>query len=529
MARELDRREFLGYAGIGTGALILGGIPVDPLMAKRVRRRRVPFARGGSFPQSVAAGSPQQRSVSLWTRLDGFTRDRRLRVEVARDPDFRRVVARKVVRARADRDHTVETRIASKRLQPGSEYFYRFETRDESSPVGRFRTKVPGDSREPVRIVFYSCQDWQAGFFGAHSAIAREDADLVVCLGDYVYERNIYEGPRKDTLGANRDGEVQTLPEYRAKYRMYKADPDLRAMHEAHAFAAVWDDHEVEDNYAGFLPGGKTMDRRIPFPQRRANGYRSFYEYMPFGPLVGRPEIGNDLYRRIRMGSNVELFLLDERQYRDDQPCNDVPFVPCPEAEAEPRRYLGERQLSWLKRRLRASGGTWKLVANQLMIMALDAPQGNGLNKDTWDGYGYERRDLLRYVSDKGIRNLAFLTGDIHTFFAGDVGIDGRGPESVATEFVGGSLTSLGIADAFKEGAPALSEDQIRLITENLRLANPHLRYEEQRSRGYGVLEASQSELKVEFKAVDALTRNSDARTIGRFRVASGSPRVEVL
>jgi alkaline phosphatase D len=246
---------------------------------------------------------------------------------------------------------------------------------------------------------------------------------------------------------------------------------------------------------------------------------------------VGRPEIGNDLYRRIRMGSNVELFLLDERQYRDDQPCNDALFVPCPEAESEPRKYLGERQLSWLKRRLRASGGTWKLIANQLMIMAIDTPQGSAVGKDSWDGYGYERRDLLRYVSDKGIRNLAFLTGDVHTFFAGDVGIDGRGPESVATEFVGGSITSLGIAEAVQEASTtALSPDQIRLFSESLTpLSNPHLRYQEQKSRGYGVLEASRSELKVEFKAVDALTRNSDARTIGRFRVASGSPRVEVL
>ena len=122
-----------------------------------------------------------------------------------------------------------------------------------------------------MKIVFFSCQDWQAGYYAAHRAIAAEDADLVVCLGDYIYERNFYDGPRKDTLGANRDGEVQTLAEYRDKYRQYKADPDLRAMHAQHAFVGIWDDHEVEDNYAGSNPGEETQQVRRPFLNRKAS------------------------------------------------------------------------------------------------------------------------------------------------------------------------------------------------------------------------------------------------------------------
>ena len=257
----------------------------------------------------------------------------------------------------------MEARLAGKYLKPGEEYFYRFETRSTESQVGRFRTALPGNSREPVKIVFFSCQDWQAGYFGAHSAIAREDADLVVCLGDYIYERNFYDGPRKDTLGANRDGEVQTLPEYRSKYKMYKADPDLRAMHASAPFAAIWDDHEVEDNYAGGLPGrGDPGQSACRSSTRQGNGYRAFYEFMPFKPLTGEPEIGSDLYRRMRLGSNVELFLLDERQYRDDQPCDDEFFVPCDEAESAPRKFLGRRQLELAQaqaarlRRLLAAG-----------------------------------------------------------------------------------------------------------------------------------------------------------------------------
>ena len=213
---------------------------------------------------------------------------------------------------------------------------------------------------QPVKIVFFSCQDWQAGYYAAHKAIAAEDADLVVGLGDYIYERNFYDGPRKDTLGANRDGEVQTLDEYRAKYRQYKADPNLRAMHAAHSYVAIWDDHEVEDNYAGASPGEETQQVRVPFLNRKANGYRAFYEYMPFEPLYGQPEIGSDLYRRMRVGANVELFLLDERQDRDNQPCGDAFFTPCADAENKPRgssataRRLAQAPAAGLRRQLEA-------------------------------------------------------------------------------------------------------------------------------------------------------------------------------
>ena len=185
----------------------------------------------------------------------------------------------------------------------------------------------------------------------------------------------------------------------------------------------------------------------MPFLNRKASAYRAFYEYMPFEPLYGQPEVGSDLYRRMRVGANVELFLLDERQDRDDQPCDDAFFTPCADAENEPRRFLGNRQKEWLKRRLRASGATWKLIGNQLMIMSLELAQGAQIAKDSWDGYGVERREILDFVRAKGIGNVSFLTGDIHTFFAGDVGVNGRGPGSVATEFVGGSVTSLGIPE----------------------------------------------------------------------------------
>jgi alkaline phosphatase D len=519
----ISRRRFVAGAGMGAGALILGGVPVGA----GAGRKRVPFARGGNFAQGVAAGEPGTRGMTLWTRLEGIRADRRITVEVARDDDFRRVVFRRNVIARASEDGTVKMRV-QRGLKPGERYFYRFETRTTDSRVGTFDTLRPADSNEPVRIAFFSCQDYQAGYYGAHDAIAREDVDLVVCLGDYIYEKNFYDGPRKDTTGANGDGEVMTLGEYRSKYRLYRDDADLQSMHAAHPFIGIWDDHEVEDNYAGDRPGDAAGDRRdVAFKRRQFNGYRAYFEYMPFRRPV-RKDTPN--YRTIPLGSAAELFLLDERQYRDDQPCDDQFFVPCPEAEAPGRTLLGEGQKEWLKAGLEKSGAAWKLIGNQLMIMSLDSAPGAPINKDQWDGYGAERREILQHVADRGIKDVSFITGDIHTFFAGDVGVDGRGPESVATEFVGGSITSLGIPEIVQgtSGLP-LTTDQAILLSGRLREVNPHLRYDEQKSRGYGVLTATPEELRVEFKAVDAMQRSTEARTIGSFRVPRGDPRVQVV
>ena len=521
MKRGIDRRAFLA----GTGALVLGGVPVGARAANA--RRTIPFAKGGRFAEGVAAGEPATSSATLWTRLSGLRADRRINLEIATDADFANVVLRRDMVARLSEAGAVKVRVPARaRLKPGERYFYRFETRAGSSPIGRFQTLRPPDSREPVRIGFFSCQDWQSGYFGAHSTIAQDDSlDFVIGLGDYIYEKNYYEGPREDRLGANGDGEVETREEYRQKYALYRSDPDLRAMHAAHAFIPIWDDHEVEDNWAGATGGHQTPNRRVPYPQRRFNGLRTFYESMP----VRRPERGGfKLYRSIPLGAHAELFLLDQRQYRDPQPCNDTFVVPCPEAESQPRKYLGDAQKAWFKKGLEASRAAWKLVANQAMIMALENGPSSPSNKDQWDGYGAERREILEHVASRGIQDVAFLTGDIHTFFAGEVGTDGRGPESVATEFVGGSISSLGIPESV-ESVTNIPPEVVFQATQNFRTVNPHLKFDDQKRRGYGVVEASATELRVEFRAVDALERSTTFEPIARFRVARGNPRVETV
>src|SRR4051794_19956491 len=175
--------------------------------AAAVTERALPWAwaarpeaplRGGAFAQGVASGFPAAHGATLWTRVDGIERSGTLTLEIARDRGFSRVVERRVVRAAAVRDFTVHAHLLSpSRYRPGEEFFYRFHTRSTESPVGRFKTRRPADSNEPVRLAFWSCQNWQTGYYTAHAALAHEDdLDAVVCVGDYIYEAASDPGPR---------------------------------------------------------------------------------------------------------------------------------------------------------------------------------------------------------------------------------------------------------------------------------------------------------------------------------------------
>jgi alkaline phosphatase D len=521
----LTRRTFLaGAAGAGVVALTgnwrraLGAGPPE-------------IARGGVFAQSVASGQPSTNAITLWTKPSQLERPGLIQYEVSPDPDFRSVIARHTVATSADRDFAVTARLQSAKLRPGEQYYYRFLTCDRSSPVGRFRTLRPADSNEPVRVGFFSCQEWNGGFYTAHAALAGEqDLDVVVCLGDYVYERNYYKGPRTDTTGPNHDGDVQTLPEYRDKYRLYHTDSNLLRVRETHSLLATWDDHEVEDNYAGDNQGDATPVHRVPFLQRRASGYQAFFEHMP---LVRDTAAPDRVYGQVSLGRHADLLLLDQRRYRSDQPCGDPVAQPCPESEDAGRTMLGAEQKAWFKQALAGSRATWKLVGNPLMLMALEvAPRAASFTYDSWDGYKAERRELLEYIRDQRIADVTFLTGDIHTFFAGNLtpsGREGAGePAAVATEFVGGAISSQGIADQYggENGGPVVTVPADAVVKAN----NPHIRFSNQQYKGYGVLEARPGELLVSYKAPRTVFEpRAPAFTLARFRVARGTPGVEVL
>jgi alkaline phosphatase D len=535
MSKRIDRRTFVRSA-LTAGAGVLLAPTAGWSAAQRAR-----LTTEGAFAQGVASGEPATDAITLWTRLSGVGSTANVGYEVARDPGFAQVVASGTAAADAAADFTVHQRVSGAFLQPGAEYFYRFTTASDSSPVGRFRTARPAGSSETVRIAFFSCQEFIAGFYAAHRDLAAQDVDLVVCLGDYIYEQayastgSPNQPVRTDDSAA--DGEAQTLEEYRRKYTLYHTDENLREVRRQFALVGEWDDHEVEDNYAGGLPGGAANSRRVPFAERRSNGYRAWFEHMP-RRLAGEPKI----YGSLPLG-NAELFLLDTRQYRDDQPCNPTDAAlsaPCPPTTTDDpsRTLLGAEQKAWLKGALTGSRATWKVVANQVMICSLDAPPHNPLNTDSWDGYGAERAELVDHIASAGIDDVTFVTGDIHTFFAGDVTRTGRqtvrgedrtdpvnGPAR-ATEFVGGAITSPGIVDRAastetQRVAAAAPADAAVLAN------NPHMAYANQAYKGYCVLEAGAGQLSVRYQAVhEHRDPDSGVFTLRRFRVDAGQPVV---
>ncbi|MGH2713805.1 MAG: alkaline phosphatase D family protein, partial [Thermoleophilaceae bacterium] len=468
--------------------------------------------RGGGFASGVMAGVPGRHGATLWTRLDGVERGGLAQLEVARDRGFQRVVERRSVRVRAERDFTACERVRG--LQPGERYFFRFEVASGHSPVGRFRTLRPPDSHEPVRIGWFTCQNYEEGYFNAHPALAREpDLDFVVCLGDYIYE---YGGSGR--LPGRRDpiGEATTLDAYRAKYNLYRSDPRLRELHSAHAIVPVWDDHEVKNNC---WRAGSEGVVEPGFAERREAAYRAWFEHMPVPRFRGER---TRIYRLLRAGALADVIFLDERQYRDAQPCGDAEVVPCPDAAA-PRSFLGVRQLDWLRRRLERSQAAWKLIANADMIMGLDAIPGGQKFKDTWDGYAAERRELVEFIIAAGVGDVVFVTGDDHDNYAGVVTTTGKvGGLPGALEFVVPSMTSLNTGEILGGGAAAaVSESTHRAL-------NPHLELVDQVNHGYVVTEARRDELLVDFRHTERVDAPEAAVfTAHRFRVPRGNTRLE--
>ncbi len=516
----LSRRQFLTRAGgAGAVAVLAPQSALSALAAPRGQAGRL--LRGGRFGQGVLSGDPAPDAITLLTLLDDVGGTGSVRLEVARDAGFRRVVARRTIATGAERNHAVKARVTG--LAPHERYYYRFETRTETSPVGRFQTALPADSREPVRFAFFSCADYTHGYYNAYELMAREDVDFVVNLGDYIYAETYHSrgtgtSVREDRIGrANPRNpaivrEARTRADYRAKYALYRSDPALRAVHRRFPMVSIWDDHELQDNYAGAAPGGGLPAAKRYRAARRRAAYQAFFESMPVFPS-GRSRI----YRAQRFGRTVDLVMLDQRAYRDDQPCGDAVAPACPGYDA-PRDFLGREQLGWLKRRLSGSGAAWKIIGNETMVMPVKVTGDSFVNFDSWQGYPREREELLEHIRSQGIKDVAFVTGDIHTFIGGDVRTQlGAGP-SVALEFVGGSITSqsFGETDFPIGGGQVLTgndrnPETAPAVLDALRGVNPWVDQADLDHHGYGVVRASQDELDVSFKRVATIKRRSRA------------------
>ena len=508
------RRQFLRVAGAGMAASVFA--PQSLLLPSR--GQAAGLLKSGRFRDGVISGDPTPGSIALWTRVDDAGGGGRVALEVARDEGFRHVVARKQITTSGSVNHAVKAQVGG--LQPHTEYFYRFATAADDSPVGRFRTAAPADSNEPVRFAFWSCQDYTHGYYNAHELMAREDLDFMVCLGDYIYAETYHTrrggtGVRDDKIGsASRDlshyREAITLEDYRRKYELYRSDEALRRVHQRFPMVYIPDDHEVQDNYAGGAPDGGLLPAKRFSAKRKAAARKAFFESNPRFPSSNR------LYRSLRFGKTAELFVMDQRSYRDNQPCGDAIAPPCADW-SQPRSFLGRTQMSWLKDGLQTSDASWKLLANEVMVMPTIALGNSYLNYDSWQGYPTEREELLAHIRDRQIKDVVFVTGDIHTFIAGDVqtGFDGKG-QSVALEFVGGSITSQGLGETdLPAGNGVVLKGNDRhpktdpSLINALRGINPWVDAADFDHHGYGVAEARGDGLDVHFVRMQTIKQRS--------------------
>jgi alkaline phosphatase D len=519
-----SRRGFLaGAGGLAAGTMLLG-----PDALAGISRRKRPSLRGGKFAEGVLSGDPTPEGATLWTRLSDVEGSGTVGVQVARDRGFNKVVANGLLRTGAGSDHSVKTKLVG--LRPHEEYWYRFTTRGSASPVGRFRTALPPDSRQPVRFAFWSCQDFTFGHFNAHTLLANEDIDFVVNLGDYIYAEAYYHaddglgGVRTDPIGFS-----ETLEQYRSKYKLYRTDPALRRMHSRFPMISIWDDHEVQDNYAGGAGPTGGLAPELKYTQaRKAAGYRAFFESMPtYGAKGPR---SNRIYRALRFGRTVDLVLLDQRQYRADQPCGDAQIGPVCDDINDPRAFLGRKQMGFVKKRLADSDAAWKVIANQVMVMPTIYPDGRYIGFDSWQGYPSERRELLQHIRNKKIKDVVFVTGDIHTFVAGDVRVNNDDKVPVATEFVGGSISSPGLGEGgggVLPGADPYNPQTPESIIDLLRSTNPWAADAEFDHHGYGLVEATQKGFKCVLRRVDTVKRPSRTALSDKrftYRIGRGQP-----
>ena len=515
------RRDFL--AELARYAALSAVVPNVWRVTGRPRLADDPFSLG------VASGDPTPTGGVLWTRLaprptdpDGGMAGERVLVgwELAEDEAFARVVQSGRAAAAPELGYSVHVDLDG--LSPDRWYHYRFRVgpaaTGAASPVGRFRTAPAAGAATPLRLGVASCQHWEQGLFTAYGHMAREELDLVAHLGDYIYEY----GPGEGRVRQHATTEIRTLDDYRRRYGQYKTDPLLRAMHERCPWLVIWDDHEVDNNYAG-SHGENVMESEEQMRARRAAAYQAWWEHQPVRVPRARSWADLNITRRVSWGALADLWLLDERQYRSDQACGDGRRpIPCGEWADPSRTMLGPAQERWLADGLTASRARWQVLANQVIMAPLDAAPGAEVRSsmDQWSGYPAARERLLRTIAQRAPNRTVIVTGDIHSNWVNEVRGDFSRPDApvVAAEFVATSISSGG------DGADRAGE-----ISEQALAENPHVKWQNGR-RGYVSCVATPDAWTAEYRTVPYVSRpGAPVETPTRWRVTRGRPGVERL
>ncbi len=496
--RRITRRGFLATSSVALGTL--------PLI-----RSTELFAQANAvFRHGVASGDPLADRVILWTRVTPKSPAgaQTVSFQVARDAKFGQIVARGETQTGAARDFTVKVDVTG--LEPGTAYYYRFDSLGARSAIGRTRT-LPREGVGRLRLGVVSCSNLPQGYFNAYACLAkRADLDAVLHLGDYIYEyanKGYGDGTALGRIPSP-DREMVALQDYRERHAQYKADPDSQEIHRQHPFIVTWDDHEFTNNAWNGGAQNHDPDRgEGDWGVRRAAAVQAYYEWMPIREDAQTKQAR--IYRAFRFGDLATLVMLDtrlvgrdEQALRDDTAAIDLPGRQLPGAEQE--GWLAEQLVTSVRNKT-----SWSLLGQQVMFAPQTAQGARAGNPDSWDGYRAARSRVFDMIERAKVGNLAVLTGDVHSSWAYDLPRDpfagydkASGKGSMGVEFAGTSVSSP--SNVGSEGEAQLAA---------LRDARPHLHYVDGRYRGYFVLDLTRERLQADFYAVATiLDRNTKER-----------------
>ncbi|MDM0022671.1 alkaline phosphatase D family protein [Variovorax saccharolyticus] len=521
-------------------------------------------AVGGAPPQSsattlfahgVGSGDPLADRVILWTRVTTPSPGvLNLTWEVASDENMGAVVARGTTSTGPEQDHTVK--VDATGLQAASVYYYRFYVGAEASPVGRTKT-LPVGNVSQVRLGVVSCSNFPAGYFNVCAELSkRTDVDVVLHLGDYIYEYGALGYAAQLAFAIDRESkpsrEILTLAEYRERHAQNRADPDLMAMHAKMPVIAVWDDHDVADN--AWSGGAQNHDSESEgsFAARRLAAMQAYREWLPIRP----PDLSDPqkIYRSFDFGTLASLHMLDTRLIGRDEQVSLDSYLAGGAASAS-RQLLGSEQTSWLTGRLKTSRATWQVLGQQVLMARMEIPQsiasaftpetlGEFLlaqstpeplrndtqrallaqrhvpyNLDAWDGYPAARETVLAAARSLG-RNLVSLAGDTHNAWASNLTDDSG--QRVGVEFATASISSPG----FERLLPLISNT---ILSDAFPKMVKDLRYAETSNRGYLVVTLTPAEVRGDWMEVSTVfSRSYTARIAMSLRALPGVGNLEV-
>ena len=511
----MDRRDFL--ADVSRLSALCAVVPNVWRVTARPRLVDDPFTLG------VASGDITAHGGMLWTRLaprplepEGGMEGVRVVVswEVAEDESFSKIVKQGRATAAPELSYSVHADVDG--LEPNRWYAYRFTVGDAKSAAGRLRTAPVDGAITPLRFAFSSCQHWEQGYFTALAHMAREEVDLVAFLGDYFYETAGADALVRKHVGL----EIRTVDDYRRRYAQYKTDPALQAAHARCPWLVVWDDHEVDNNYAGLISeNGMESDEQMH--QRRAAAYQAWWEHQPVRVPRAKSWADLNITRSINWGALARFWLLDTRQYRDDQACGDgIKKVPCGDWANPLRGLLGDAQERWLLDGVGASKARWQVLANQVMMAPYDSTVGadTTVSMDQWSGYPVARDRLLHAVAERAPNRTVVITGDIHSNWVNELHTDFTRPGRpvIGAEFVTTSISSGG------DGTATLPPNAVASVAEN-----PHIKWHN-RQRGYVMCAVDAEGWNAQYRIVPYVTRpGAPIETASAWHVTHGRAGIQ--